>query len=333
MPEWSGRLQWSVSEDELVAALAHIFGALDPTGGTPQVQLGIGDDAAVLAPHPTRTVLSVDAAVEGVHFRIEYASAPMLGARAFRAAASDLAAMGATPSAALISMSLPATRRELALGLADGIARAAHALACPVVGGNVTRASEVSIHTTVLGNHPGEPVTRSGAKVGDALFVSGTVGAAALGLAAIQRGLGDDDELAPFVQRWREARAQIALGVQLRGVASACLDVSDGVLRDAKRLAAASGVRLEIDAGALPLEPEHQRCAERLGLDPLTLALSGGEDYELLFTAAASFSAPWARRIGTVGRASASERGSGPLDVRLHGVPLPLERLGHDHFE
>lgn len=329
MPECLHPLQWGVSEDELVAALARIF---EVRGGGPaeSVQLGIGDDAAILRPHGSCTVLSVDAAVEGVHFRFEYAEPALLGARAFRAAASDLAAMGAEPSAALISLALPPGRRELAIGLAHGIAEAARAVGCPVIGGNVSRATEVSIHTTVIGTHPAEApiMTRAGAQVGDGLFVTGTLGAAALGLVAIQQHRADEELLAPFVQRWREARAQVALGLTLRGVASACLDVSDGLLRDARRLAEASEVTLEIDADALPLEPQHDSAAQRLGLDPLALALSGGEDYELLFTAQAGFSAPWARRIGAV-----QGKRPAPLEVRLAGAALPVTRLGHDHFE
>jgi thiamine-monophosphate kinase len=331
MPDWPRRLQWGVSEDELVAALAQIFGAPSAERRSDSaVALGIGDDAAILKPHPSSTVVSVDAAVEGVHFRFEYGSAEALGARAFLAAASDLAAMGATPSAALISIALPPSRRELALSIAEGIASAARSVACPVIGGNVSRASEVSIHTTVMGTLPADatPLTRAGARVGDALFVTGTLGAAALGLAAIQRGYASEELLAPFVGRWREARAQVALGMQLRGVASACLDVSDGLLRDARRLAEASEVTLTIDADALPLDPEHARAAQLLGLDPLALALSGGEDYELLFTADPSFAAPWASRIGAV-----TDRREAPLEVRLAGAAIRLERLGHDHFE
>jgi len=316
-----------VSEDELVAALARIFGQRAPTSGA--VQLGIGDDAAVLAPSAASAVLSVDAAIEGVHFRFEYASPEQLGARAFRAAASDLAAMGATPTAALISLALPPSRREVILSLAEGLADAAHACDCPVIGGNVSRASEVSIHTTVMGAHPpSRPLlTRAGARVDDGVWVTGTLGAAALGLAAIQQGRESEDEFARFVQRWREGRAQLALGRELLGVATACLDVSDGLLRDARRMAIASGVTLAIDADALPLEPAHHRGAERLALDPLALALSGGEDYELLFTAPASFSPPWATRIGAVHAST-----NAPLEVRLAGALLPLEHLGHDHF-
>lgn len=327
MPEWPSRLEWRVSEDELVAALARIF-AGDGTPAPAHVQLGIGDDAAVLAPRSERTVVSVDAAVEGVHFRLEYASPEQLGARAFRAAASDLAAMGATPSAALVSLALPSSRRALVPQLAEGIAEAARALRCPVVGGNVSRASEISIHTTVIGTHPGQVSTRAGARIGEGLFVTGTLGAAALGLAAIQAGRADEGLCSPFVLRWREACARVEEGVRLRGVASACLDISDGLLRDAQRLADASEVSLEIEADALPLEPEHGRCAGRLGLDPLSLALWGGEDYELLFTAPSRFSAPWARCIGAV-----RARTSAPLEVRSAGALLAIARRGHDHFE
>lgn len=265
------------------------------------VEVDIGDDAAVLAPSLGRDVLSVDAHVEGVHFRRAWLTMRELGTRAATAALSDLAAMGAEPRAVLLSLALPAEVDEDQLdALALGVRDACDEVGARVIGGNLARASELSIHTTVLGRMSETPLTRRGALAGHGVYVTGTLGAAALGLAALVEGR-TDPALAPFVTRWRRPRARISEGRRLVEIASAAIDVSDGLALDLARLADASGVGLELDLAELPTERDFASAAALLGRDPVALALRGGEDYELAFTAPESIAlARLATRIGVV---------------------------------
>lgn len=259
-----------MSERELIARLAQRFAA----GG---VEVGIGDDAAVLA---GGVVLSVDSQVEGVHFRREWLSLEDIGYRATMAAASDLAAMGAQPTAVLAAVVLPDE------GLLDGLT-AGQALACselevPLVGGNLSRGGELSIATTVVGRSE-RPLLRSGACDGDGVFVCGALGMASAGLRALQRG--EVDGYAVAVAAWRRPKAQIAAGLAAaasQGVVEvrAAIDISDGLATDAGHVAEASGVALVLDAEAL-VTPELATFAQGLTCDPVALA-SGGEDYALL---------------------------------------------------
>lgn len=185
------------SERELVAVLREALGA--PAAG---VTLGIGDDAAILAASPHPTVLSVDASIEGVHFERRFAPLPALAARAFTAAVSDLAAMAATPRAALVSLVLPDADLSVVRALAEGLAEGARRYGCPVVGGNLARGRELQIHTTVVGAQRRPALTRDGARAGDDLWVTGTVGGAHVGLTALATG-ATDARLAAFVERWR----------------------------------------------------------------------------------------------------------------------------------
>ena len=154
-----------------------------------RVALGIGDDAAVLNSNARPTVWTIDSAVEGVHFSRTFMGLADIGYRAFMAAASDVAAMGGRAVGALCAWVLPADLSEADFDeLSSGVARAAELCNCPVIGGNLARGSELSLTTTVLGESPGPLALRSGARPGDALFVSGPVGAAALGLSALRAG-------------------------------------------------------------------------------------------------------------------------------------------------
>jgi thiamine-monophosphate kinase len=310
-----------VSERELVEALRE---ALD--AARPEVLLGIGDDAALLAPSAYPMALSVDASIEGVHFERSFAPLERLAARAFAAALSDLAAMGATPRAALVSLVLPEGDLAEVRAIAAGLADAARRHACPVVGGNLARGAALQLHTTVVGAQLDPPLTRSGARAGDDLWISGTVGGAHVGLTALLSGR-DDAALAPFIERWRDPPARLDLRHVLRERASAAMDLSDGLLADAPRLAASSGVRLVLDVDRLPRRAGLDEAARLLDLDALECAVTGGEDYELFFAAPRTHRAALegvATRVGEV----VSGRGVG---LHRDGVDLGA-RPGFDHF-
>jgi thiamine-monophosphate kinase len=311
-------------EFERIAKLRARFGQWS----APQVLVGIGDDAAVLHRPGGNVVLSVDTAVEGVHFTRALASLPQIAARAFTAAISDLAAMGARPEAALSALIVPA---EIPLAdfdaLIQGIAEAAADYGCPVVGGNLSSGGELSLTTTVIGAQEGAGMLRSGARPGDGIYVTGTLGDAALGLALLQRGA--EARGPEFVARWRAPRARIAEGLQLAGHASAAIDVSDGALQDLGHVCAASALGAEIYADRVPLRPGFAQLAAALGQDPLSLALFGGEDYELIYTLPESAQN---HAIGTcMGRMLASSNSVRVLDEK--GGILPLEGHGYRHFE
>ena len=265
---------------------------LPPPG--PQVRLGSGDDAAITVPGGA-TATSVDALVEGVHFKREWSNLGQIGAKALAVALSDLAAMGAEPGEAYVVLGVPADLDETGcLELLDGIARAAAANGTTLAGGDVTRAPVLTLAMTVIGHAQSweNLVTRSGARPGDALVVTGELGGAAAGLLLLER----DEARSPFVvpsqandereallarqlQPWPRLEAGQALAA---AGATAMIDLSDGLGADARHIAEASGVGLWIDAAALPLDAGVADVAEAAGRDPFELATSGGEDYELL---------------------------------------------------
>jgi thiamine-monophosphate kinase len=296
-------------------------------GLSAHVLVGIGDDAAVLQADSANIVLSVDTAAEGVHFERHFADWPVLGARAFSAALSDLAAMGATPRAALSSLIVPNDLPEGAFdALNAGLAEAARAYACPIIGGNLCAGTQLSLTTTVVGAVHGAGLSRAQARAGDRIYVTGTLGSAALGLLLLQ--LRAAERGPAFVTRWQKPRARIAAGLQLRAVASAAIDISDGTLQDLGHLCRESGLGAELDAQRLPLDPGMRELASELGQDPSTLALCGGEDYELLYTVPADAREPG---VGTyIGRMS--DR-TGPVRVlAADGSNLALQGRGYRHF-
>ena len=231
---------------------------------------GIGDDAAVIAVPPgEQLVASTDASVENVHFRRAWMTAREVGARAATAALSDLAAMGARPLGLLLAMALPDTWLSDAEALADGVGAAASAVGCPIVGGNVTRTHELALTITVLGSAV-RPLSRSGGRAGDIVFVTGQLGGPGAALSALLAG---ETPLADHRARFIAPVPRIAAGRWLAACgASAAIDISDGLFADAAHLARASGISLSLDVDVVPRLP---------GTSP-QVALSSGEEYELL---------------------------------------------------
>lgn len=264
-------------EDRLLAA---ILGGLPPGG--PPVLVGPGDDAAVVAGAELEAglLLTVDAAEEGVHFDRVLHPLPAVGRRAVAAAASDIAAMGGRPLAALVSVVASPGDLDAARTVMAAAGRRGAELGAPVVGGNITRGDRLGLHVTVAGRmaEGARPLLRSGARPGDALFVSGPLGASALGLELLRDRIGSrstDPAESPWVRAHLDPQPRLRLGVELVGVATAAMDLSDGLALDLHRLARASRCGAVVEAARLPLAAPAK----------LEAALFGGEDYELLFTA------------------------------------------------
>lgn len=322
-----------MNEFERIARIARILGAPDAfKKGPGRVSLGIGDDAAALQIKGD-TVLSVDTAVEGVHFRSDWLDWSTIGGRAFHAAVSDLAAMGVPPAGALLSLILPQTMHEDALdALVQGVADAARATGCPVVGGNLSAGRELSITTTVVGDGHGGIRERCGARAGDEIYVSGYPGAAGLGLRSFMTGRSDAISEAVRM-RFARPTARVALGQAVRPHVTAMIDLSDGLAQDLAHLLRASdhGATLHVDA--LPRIDHFDTLCDAFGIRPYEALLGGGEDYELLFTAppgalTLDAIAVDSQPITCIGRIEA-EPGLRIRDAQGHEVPPPK---GFLHF-
>lgn len=288
--------------------------------------VGIGDDAAVLEKPAGNLAVSVDAAVEGVHFRPEFANWSALAGRAFIAALSDLAAMGAQPKAAVMALIATLSLDDDAfVEVIRGYAEAADEYRCPVIGGNISRGTELSITTTVIGELEGSGLTRAGARLGHHIYVTGTLGMAALGLHLLDAKIPERGPA--FVDRWRKPVARIEEGATLARIATSAIDVSDGALQDLGHICDASGVGAELDAFAIPMAPGFADLARGLGLDPLALALTGGEDYELIYTLPPGSGPGPGTRIGRI-----TERGTGIVVRDVRGQPVPIGSRGFNHF-
>ncbi|MFI5245142.1 MAG: thiamine-phosphate kinase [Gemmatimonadales bacterium] len=285
---------------------------------------GVGDDAALLdVPAGSRLAVSTDTSVENVHFRRAWLSAEEIAYRSVAAALSDLAAMGATPLGIVIALTLTPQWRAQIGRLADGFALAARELGAPIVGGDLSAGSELSIGVTVLGAVE-HALTRSGAGAGDVLWVTGRLGGPLLALRAMEEGraplAAHRDRFAHPVPRLGEGRWLAALG------ATAAIDCSDGIAADVSHLAAASGVRIVLDLDRLPLVA---------GASSREAAQSG-EEYELVVTASGALDhRAFERKFGVpltaVGRVEDAGAGGAGVETLDGGRPVPLPR-GHNHF-
>jgi thiamine-monophosphate kinase len=300
------------------------------------VVLGIGDDAAVLRPPAGQELaLTTDTLVEGRHFTAD-AEAGSLGHKALAVNLSDLAAMGAEPAWFLLSLTLP----EADEAWLNAFARGLHALSArfniQLVGGNTTR-GPLSIGVTAAGFVPaGAALTRRGAAPGDRIYVTGTLGDAALAV-WIEQGrrpsyMAEHERVAARLNR---PEPRIAAGIALRGLATAVIDVSDGLAADLGHVLEASGVGARVQLARLPLSETYRELQARrdIGWEP---ALAGGDDYELCFTVPAAREAELKRRAAGTGCSITAigeiESGSGVRLVAPDGSDYPLSRAGYDHF-
>ena len=293
------------------------------------VVLGIGDDAALLAPPPGRQlVVTADTLNDGVHFPRGTSPADV-GWKALAVNLSDLASMGAEPAWCTLSLSLPQSDPAWIEGFLDGFLDLAGQHGIALVGGDTTR-GPLSIAVTAMGLvEPGRALRRDGARVGDEVWVTGTLGDAAGGLALLDR------EPVPALRaRLDRPTPRVAAGRALAGIATACVDVSDGLLADLGHVCARSHVAARIDVDALPASAA---LMEVIGeADRIALQASGGDDYELCFTAPAdagadidAVSAQLGLRFTRIGRIVAGE-GVHPVDAKSQ--PWSSPRRGYDHF-
>jgi thiamine-monophosphate kinase len=299
--------------------------------------LGLTDDAALIElPPGERLVVTADALVEGVHFLV--GDPPDLIARKLlRCNLSDLAAMAAIPVAYVMTMALPSRCDDgWVARFAQGLAADQAEFGIHLLGGDsVSTPGPITLSVTAFGRvSPGAEVRRSGARPGDIVYVSGTIGDGALGLlAASGRLVGlDPAERDYLADRYRLPRPRTILGPALAGIASAMMDISDGLVGDLDHLAAASGVAAAIDAASVPLSPAAASVlAEDVGR--IETVLTGGDDYELLFTAApdADLAGPAAHAGVAVTAIGRVMEGSGVAILDRDGRPLALSQRGFRH--
>lgn len=286
------------------------------------VVLPLGDDAAVLAPSPgQQLVMSLDTLVEGRHFPADM-PARDVGWRALAVNLSDLAAMGAEPRWCLLGLSVPAVDEAWLADFADGFFALADEAGIVLVGGDTVR-GERALTVQVSGEvAPGAALTRAGARPGDRICIGGVPGLAALGLRQWQAGERNGDAIAAFLT----PQPQLALGRKIRKVASACIDVSDGLLADLGHILAASGgCGAELRLSALPTHPALSALDDAERLD---CQLAGGDDYLLLFTLPPVFNLPGG--CHELGRVTA-QSGIRVMDAR--GQAVAPARHGWNHFD
>jgi len=267
------------------------------------VLVGIGDDAALLAWPRGDLLLTTDALVEDVHFRRATATLREIGAKALAVNISDVAAMGGEPRFAVLALAIPATRPvsevdELYAGLGEVAARYGVAL----VGGDTCASPDRLVLTiTLVGRIEGPALCRSGARPGDAILVTGSLGASAAGLAILERGSvpAPAEALATVLRahRWPTPRVAEGRVIRASGLATAMIDLSDGLATDLDHIAVESRVGAVVRLQALPIDEATRVVARALGADPHAWAVSGGEDYELLFTASPDTAGTLAARV------------------------------------
>jgi thiamine-monophosphate kinase len=330
------RKQTVSGEDSLIARYFAPL-AIDPGA------FGLGDDAAVLKAAGEDIVVTTDAIVEGVHFLADD-SADTVARKALRVNLSDLAAKGATPAGFVLTLALRTPDEAWLLPFARALGEDAAQFGCPLLGGDtVSTPGPLMISITAFGRVPaGRMIRRSGAKPGDRVVVTGTIGDAALGLAVLKGGkiatalAGDAAASATLVERYRVPQPRNALAEMLLDHASAAMDVSDGLAGDLAKLCAASGVSAAIDAPGIPLSAAAQALLAR-GAVGIEAIVSGGDDYEILCTVPDDRFESFARgaeragvavtSIGTV-IAGASE----PRFLDAQGKEIALSRLSYSHF-
>ena len=329
MPAGPGRL----SEFELID---RYFARRAPeSADRADVILGVGDDAALLRlPEGSDLVAAVDTLVAGRHFPLD-SDPRSIGYRSLAVNLSDMAAMGATPAWATLALTLPAADPAWLEGFSAGLLQLAAAHRVALVGGDTT-AGPLTISIQILGHVPhGTALRRSGAEAGDLLAVTGTLGDAGAGLALLLGRLkaADPAPAAQLVERFEYPTPRVAFGAAARGIASAAMDLSDGLVGDLPKLAAASGLAAHVDVERLPLSPAMRSLVP--ASQARDWALGAGDDYELLVTVAPRH---YAELVARAGRLNLTLTVIGDLrpgfgvSWSLEGAPFAVPVQGFDHF-
>lgn len=318
-----------ISEFDLIR---QYFAGMTPSRS--DVSLGIGDDAALVkVPPGNQLAVSVDTLVSGVHF-FPSVSPQHLGHKALAVNLSDLAAMGAEPAWATLALTLPHSDAVWLEGFAQGFASLANRYGVQLIGGDTTR-GPLSVTVQVQGLVPEEcALKRAGACIDDAIYVTGSLGDAALYLKLLQLGADLPPGSDGLRQRLDRPEPRVEAGIALRSVANSAIDISDGLLADLGHILEASGVGATIDLARLPLSVQFTDWLDQSG--DWSPALAGGDDYELCFTAAVERE-PEIRQIAIdlgleIHRIGAIEKASGLRVLRPDGTPWTDARTGFDHF-
>ncbi|MBI3575061.1 MAG: thiamine-phosphate kinase [Gammaproteobacteria bacterium] len=298
------------------------------------VRLGIGDDAAVLAPPPGHElVVTTDLLVSGVHFLPDVDPAA-LGHKALAVNLSDLAAMGAQPAWFLLNLALPAPDESWLSGFSAGLFALARRYNMQLVGGDTSCAPQIVIAIEAHGFVPaGQALTRAGAKPGDRIFVTGALGDAGLALRHRQGQMKlSAAELPSCVERMDRPVPRVEEGLALRGIASSAIDISDGLVADLGHILEQSSAGAKLDLGRLPLSAAYRAHLAGVGLD---VALANGDDYELCFTVPPANLAALEKikqRFPEITAIGVIEAGAGLRIVDASGKPYTPKAAGHDHF-
>ncbi len=280
--------------------------------------LGIGDDGAVTEPSPHKQVHVIDTLVEGVHFQHDMPASDV-GWRTVAVNLSDIAAMGATPRWMTLGLTLPKADPQWLTQFADGLFEAADTYGVKLIGGDTTR-GPVTVATIAMIGETDQPIVRSGAQVGDSIYVTGTFGDAAAGLVMFN----DGEPCEYLLGRFSRPTPRLDTGRALQGIATAAIDVSDGLVGDLDKLVDASGVGAELYIERVPMS---EQLRARFEDDECRyFALLGGDDYELCFTAPAGVDLPGITEIGRV-------TDSGELVCLLDGNVVEVDQSGYRHFD
>lgn len=263
------------------ALIARILDRVGSSSG-PDVLVAPGDDATVLALAGGRVVASTDVLVDGIHFRRDWSTSADIGHRAAAANFADVAAMGAAPIGLLIGLALPGDMDvEWVDGLADGLRDECATAGATIVGGDIVRSPTITVSATAIGSMGGQPVLRSGARVGDVVVVAGRIGFAAAGLDLLRAG----HLTHPLADAHRRPRVPYPAASRLAEIgATSMIDVSDGLVADLQHIAVASGVRIELARDDLPLDAALVDAGLAVGVDPLTWIAGGGDDHAFAAT-------------------------------------------------
>ena len=310
----------SKAVDEFALIRRYFDRAIQATG----VRTGIGDDGAVLVPTPGKELVTViDTLVEGVHFPVGFSPSDV-GYRVVAVNLSDIAAMGAAPRWMTLALSLQTAGEEWLEAFSEGMFAAAAEFNVALVGGDTTHAGQIIATVQITGEvDEGAAILRSGANAGDTVYVSGTVGDASAGL----YGLVNGEPVRELASRFARPSARVSYGQSLVGIASAAIDLSDGLYGDLNKLLIASGVGAEIDIAQLPISDALAAnfTAER----QQSFALGGGDDYELCFTAPGELPDPGVMPVTAIGRITETPG----LVCTLDGDVVSFDDSGYRHFQ